>query len=428
MAKAKKSAQRSRLEKFWAENGVELGSTGLPIIAGGDEGLQLAGVTGEISNPGAGAAGNNVFELWPQSALTDIVVRSLETAWETIPHIGASIAPLVSVYDRQIRREVAEVAPFGIGQFRAPDATPSIYNPKIGYSQETVELLLLDEMTEIKEDLYIRMTSDVPAIRARAGIELATIGRILQIRHERLTEAMRWQVFKGNPLIVNYSGGQKQEIKYNYLESHKPSASVPWTDTINATPITDMRAWQTIIANSVGVYGSRFHMNSQTFQYLQRSNQVRGYLTPTDRNVFLPKMGDITELLWGSTPSDAQGGVASEQPMIIVTDSGIREESNTPGNTESSEIYNRGNSGITNYLQNGEILLTTDYMFEGENIADVADGPVLVADSWNHLDKRIGAQSEIIVNQRTYTTNMRQGCSRIVRLRRPGCFAICRAF
>jgi hypothetical protein len=421
MAKAKINSQKARLEKFWEETGAKLSEYGFPEIAG------AAGVSAEVSTPGVGTVGDNVFDLWPQASLTDISLRALNTAWESIGYIGQDIAPLKPVYDRKIRRDIAEVAPFGIGQFRAPDATPSIYNPTINYIEEIQELLILDEMTEIKEDLWIRMTSDNPAIRARAGIDLATLGKVLQLRHERLTEVMRWKVFKGETLVVNFQGNQKVEIKPSYLETHKVSATVPWSDRINATPIDDMRGWQKIIGNDIGVYGSRFHMNSQTYQYLQRSNQARGYLTQTDRNVFLPKPEDVMTLLWGSTPSDAQGGVAAESPMIIVSDAGYREETGEAAGTGLTG-YNRGQSSITQFLKNGEILLTTSYVFEGENIADTLDGPVLVSDTWNSLKREIGAQSELIINRNNYNQYMRQGCSRFVRMRRPQAFLIAKAF
>ena len=420
MAKATTLNQKDFLNEFWKANRVEL-INGLPRLAGG------AGVTADVSSPAAGAVIDDVFDLYPQSAITDVVLRALETAWETIPHIGAEIAPLKPVYDRKIRRDIAEVAPFGIGQFRAPDATPAIYNPTINYVEEVNDLLLLDEMTEIKEDLWIRMTSDVPAIRARAGVDLATIGKILQMRHERLTEVMRWQVFKGETITVKFSGGYENTITPSYLSTHKPSAAVPWTDRINSTPIDDMRGWQKIIGNDIGVYGSRFHMNSQTYEKLQRSNQARGYLTQTDRNNFIPKPQDICDLLWGSTQSDAQGGVAAEAPMIVVTDSGYRAET---GETAGSGLtgYARGQSAITNFLKNGEILLTTSYVFEGENIADVADGPVVLSDTWNSLRKDIGAQSELIINHNSKTTYMRQGCSRFVRMRRPQAFLLSKCY
>jgi hypothetical protein len=415
-----KRLKRADLEAFWKEEGIAL-YEGLPRLAGG------AGVSAEVSYPGANEVGENVYDLYAQATITDFVRRSLETAWETIPHIGAEIAPLKPAYDRQVKRDVAEVAPFGIGQFRAPDATPGIFNPRINYVEEVTELLVLDEMTPINEDLYIRMTSDNPAIRARAGVDLVTMGRILQMRHERLTEVMRWQVFRGNNVTVTYPGGSSNEIKYNYLETHKPSATIPWTDRINSTPIDDMRAWQKIIGNDIGVYGSCFHMNSYTYEKLQRSNQARGYLTETDRNSFLPKVDDILQLLWGSTPSDAQGGAAAEVPKIVVTDSGYRPETSEKAG-EALVGYNRGQSAMTTFLGNGEILLTTAYVFEGENIADTLDGPVLVSDSWNTQHKEIGAQSEILLQHENHSMFIRQGCSRIVRLRRPQAFLCARAF
>lgn len=389
-------------------------------MGGGD-----LGVAAQVASPGAGALGDNVFDLWPQSALTDIVRRALLTAWETIPSPGEQIAPLKPVGDRVIRRDIAEIAPFGIGKFRAPNGTPAIFAPKINYNEESTELLILDEMSPIDEELYIRMTSDVPAIRARAGVDIATTGKLMQIRHEKLTEKMRWQAFKGEPIYVEFEAGQQQKIEYKYAENHKPKAAVPWTDKINATPIDDIRSWQKIIANSVGVYGSRIHMNSYTYEKLQRSNQARGYLTPSDRNVFLPKPEDIAALLWGSTESDAQGGRAAEAPTIIVTDAGWRPESNEVAGEFG---YNRGQDAITTYLENGQVMITTPYVFEGENIADVADGPVLMTDTWNSFRKKVGPQSWILLDHQSTTMYLRQSCSRIVRLRRPQCFLVGQAF
>jgi hypothetical protein len=370
---------------------------------------------------GGGVEDLNVFDIYQQAAITDLVRRNLETVLETEPGIGAGIAPLFPVYDRQIKREVAEVAAFGIGQFRAPDASPKIFAPRINYTQEVTDLLLLDEMVEIKEDLWLRMTSPTPAIRARAGVDVVTQGRQLQMRNERLTEVMRWAAFKGQPIVVNFdpSGAgaatQSITITYNYLGTHKPSASVPWTDRVNATPIDDLRAWQLIIANDAGVFGSKIHMNSTTYQYLQRSNQARGYLTPTDRNLALPKKEDIESLLW--VPGSGTAVVAS--PEIIVTDAGYRDE---------TQNYNRGLGAVTRYLQNGEVLITTEYKFEGENIADVADGMVALTQDFQTLRWAQGMQSEIMLNHQTKTHFFRQASARFVRLRRPQAFLCGKAF
>lgn len=367
----------------------------------------------------------NVFDIYQQAAITDLVRRNLATVLEETPAIGADIAPLFPVYDRTIKKEVAEVAAFGIGQFRAPDASPKIYAPRINYTQEVTELLLLDEMTEIKEDLWLRMTSPTPSIRARAGVDLVTNGRILQQRNERLTEVMRWAAFKGQPIVVNFDPSstnmptQSLTITYNYLETHKPSASVPWTDRVNATPIDDIRAWQLIVANDVGVFGSRIHMNSTTYSYLQRSNQARGYLTPTDRNLALPKKEDIEALLWGATGGDDSAAAAVAPPVIIVSDAGYRDE---------TQNYNRGLGAVTRYLQNGEVLITTEYKLEGENIADVADGMVAVTQDFQTLRWAQGMQSEIMLNHNTKTHFFRQASARFVRLRRPQAFLLGKAF
>src|ERR1700744_4431961 len=105
---------------------------------------QLAGpfdVGGMDTGPGAQL---NVFDVFQQNTFTDLVRRKLQTAFEQLPAIGRQIAPNFPVYDRQIQREIAEVASFGVAQFRAPDATPGIYSPVNRYTQEVAELLLID--------------------------------------------------------------------------------------------------------------------------------------------------------------------------------------------------------------------------------------------------------------------------------------------
>jgi hypothetical protein len=360
----------------------------------------------------------NVFDIFEQAAFTDLVRRRLETMWETIPAMGDQIAPLVSVYDRTIEREIAEVASFGVAQFRAPDATPAIYSPQNRYTQEVTSLLLIDEMQRIEEDEQLKLTSPTPAIRARAGVDLVTAATILQLRNENRTEQMRWAAFLGQTYTVQYPhSGQEVAVTWNYTSGHTPSAAIPWTDRNNATPIDDMIAWQLQIADDLGFYGSRFHMNSNTWRTLQRSNQARGYLSPSDRNVFLPTASDIESLLLGAVPSDSQGGRIAESPTIIVTDAGYRAE---------SAGYSRGATAVTKYLADGVILVTAPYVFEGEPIADTADGRVSVRTTWSTTAWLQGMQSEIILDYHTYF--MRQASARFVRLRRPEAFLTATAY
>jgi hypothetical protein len=349
----------------------------------------------------------NVFDVFARGAITDIVRRQTLTAWEQAPFIGDQIAPLVPVYDSVVKREIAEIAAFGLGQFKAPDASPPLYAPRLTYTEEVTELLHIDEMTEIKESLWRRLTSSDDNIKAAAGVELLTNAKVLQLRNERRTEWMRWQAFKGGPLVITYpDDGQQLSITYNYLAGHKPVSAIAWTDRTNSTPIDDLRAWQQIVGNDTGVYASKLHMNTNTWQNIMRSNQARGYLTPTDRNLFVPKMEDVQALLWGN-------------PDIIVTDTGYRDE---------SANYNRGQGAITKFLPDGYVLMTNDYMFEGEPIADVCDGPVAVSESYNTLALPQGPQSEVIIDHRSKTHYFRQASTRIPRLRRPGAFLYGRGF
>ncbi len=365
----------------------------------------------------------NVFDVFQQVAFTDLVRRAVQIAWEQIPAMGDQVAPMVPTYDRTVKREIAEVASFGVAQFRAPDGTPAIYAPEWRLTEEVVSLLLIDEMQRITEEEHLKLTSPTPAIRARAGVDLITAAKILQLRNENLTEAMRWSAFKGNPFVVTYPNtGQQATVQWNYTAGHKPFSAVPWTDRSNSTPIDDLRAWQYQMAQDIGIYGSRFHMNTNTWTYLQRSNQARGYLTPTDRNVFLPGVDDIAKLLYGSVQSNSQGGRIAESPMFIVTDAGYRAQQ-AAGSVAG---YNRGASAMTKYLLDGEVLVTLPYMFEGEPIADTLDGMVAIRRNWNELSWMQGAQSEIVLDH--YTYYFRQASARFVRLRRPEAFLLARCF
>src|SRR5246127_2791533 len=99
--------------------------------------LNLAGDFQPGGTDMLGPGGNlNVFDVFQQAMFTDLVRRRLQTMFESIPAIGPTIAPTYPVYDRTIEREIAEVAAFGVAQFRAPDATPAIYTPSIRYTQE----------------------------------------------------------------------------------------------------------------------------------------------------------------------------------------------------------------------------------------------------------------------------------------------------
>jgi hypothetical protein len=81
------------------------------------------------------------------------------------------------------------------------------------------------------------------------------------------------------------------------------------------------------------------------------------------------------------------------------------------------------NRRLTKFLPNNRILVTTEYTLDGQNIADVADGQVLVGgDTGSAPDIRQGMQSEIISNPYTKQIFRRQASARIPRLYFPNAF------
>lgn len=347
-----------------------------------------------------------VFDIKDQAALTEVVTREVELALEKEPFLGSQIAPTFPVQDRVIKLETVEVHAFGKGQFKAPDATPALYTPKIKISEEGIELALLEEMTVIKESQWHRLESKDDSIRRAAGLDVLTRAKALQIRNERLTEWLRWQAFQGEVIIRYPNDAQTIVLNYGIPAAHKPTASIPWTSRATATPITNLRAWQKLTANAVGHMATRIHMNSDTWEELEYNEQVRAYLTDGSRDVFLPEESDIKRLLRAGTE-------------FIIHDGGYREE---------SAGVERGQGTITHYIPDGYVLLTTPYVIEGERIADMADGLVAVSTGYNALELRQGSQSEVMVDHATKAHMWRQASARIPRIRRPGAFVWAKVF
>src|SRR3989304_4930379 len=92
-----------------------------------------------------------LLDLFDQIAVTTVVRRNIEIeanrddGGEDRGFIGAGIAPLVPVQSRVTRIAVADVLPFGLGQFKAPDATPPLFKAKPKLEGKGIELGLLEE-------------------------------------------------------------------------------------------------------------------------------------------------------------------------------------------------------------------------------------------------------------------------------------------
>jgi hypothetical protein len=350
------------------------------------------------------------FDVWDQSLLTNIIRRPPEgravgAAEDTTPLLGAQIAPLKSHPGRNAKVRVAEIQPFGKGQFRAPDATPPLFRPNVSWSEQIISLALIDEMELIPEEDWLALNSPDENIRRSVGVSLVDKGRILQLRNERATEWLRWQAFRGEVTIPYDGGASELYINYGLAATHKPVASTLWSDTANADPVTDVQAWSEVIAADTGFYGTKLHMNLKTYNYLINNENIRdsvNFYSNGANSILRPRRQDILELF-----QSVYTGFE-----IVLYDNGYRDVGET----------GIGTTSLTKYLPDGYVLMTTNYTLDGVPIADTLDGQVTVSSGYNQVDIRQGFQAEVMLNHVAKTHLLRAASARIPRLLVPNAF------
>jgi len=342
----------------------------------------------------------DVFE---QTVITRLVKMNIEEqanrndGGENRQFFGSRIAPLAPVQDTITRIRVSDVLPYGLGQFKAPDATPPLFKTIPTLREQVIELVLLDEMERFTGEEWRKLTSNDTAIARGSKLSLIDRMRIMQLRNERLTEWMRWQAFKGT-LVCTYADGGQITVDYGFTSGHLPTAGTAWTDTTNADPVEDLYAWSQVGADDAGQYYSIAHMNSQTWRLVIRNLKIRAYLSQLGRSIMLPTRDDLQQLMREGTAN------------FEILDSGYLPIGAT-------------NRRLTKFLPDNRVLLTTQYNLDGDNIADVADGQVAVGGNVGEAPVwRQGPQSELIANPWTKNVFRRQASARMVRIFRPEAF------
>lgn len=345
-----------------------------------------------------------VFNIWDQAVLTNLINRPVETALERAPFLGSRIAKTVPLNARMARVEVANTYAFGIGQFKAPNAMPALVEMPIGEREaKMIELAQLEEMHRINSEQWMRLNSSDENIRKSEGLEVVERGSILQKRNERLTEWMRWQAFVTGGLTVTYPRTNSQlVIDYGFLPGHKPEPADLWTDLSSSDPISDLDSWQTLLAEDSGNIGLKIHLTSQTAKLILRNENLKGYFNVPSGQPFKPTLADVAGLL-------------AEGTEFITVDSGFRA-------MQSGSPYVHTDAAHTRYLPHNRVVVTTNYEIEGEAIADTLDGQVEVSSSYKDTDILNGPQAEVILDHMTKNRYLRQASARIVRIQHPECF------
>lgn len=355
----------------------------------------------------------STFDIWDQSLLTDVIRRpplgrDPGAAEDTVPFLGDRIAPLKTHPARTAKVRVAELKPFGLGQFRAPDATPPLYKPAVSWSETIIELALLDEMERISEEDWLKLNSADENIQRSAGASLVDRGRILQLRNRRRTEWMRWQMLLTGAMTIPYDAGNGTlYVDYGYAAGHKVTAATLWSDTTNSDPVSNIQAWSELLADDSGFYARYVVMNSKTYNYLINNTKIKNainFYAGGANSINRPRREDIINLFT----------TFSQDVELIIYDNGYRAE----------PAVGIGRTSLTKYLPDGKVLVTTDFSVDGTNVADTLDGQVVVGAGYNSVDIKQGEQAEVMLDHLSKTHFFRYASARIPRLLLPECVLV----
>lgn len=347
------------------------------------------------------------FDLWDQSALTNEINRPLEgrdpgAAEDARVRLGDSLAPLEATYETVVRVNVQEVKPFGIGQFRAWDASVPLFKPEVTWTETLMELVLLDEQERIKEKEWKLLNSPNEEERRSAGLDLVRRGRILRTRNERATEWMRWKLIGGTLVVPFSDGSQELPVSSGIRASHYPAASVLWSDLTNSDPVADIQAWSELLADDIGFYGRHLHMNSKTYNYLIYNTKIRNainFYAAGANSILRPRKEEILSLF----------ETFSQSLDITVYDNGYRAVGEA----------GVGRPSLTKFLPDGYVLVTTEYVLDGDRIMDTLDGVVSVSVGWNEIALKQGPQAQVTVDHESFNHLFRYASARMPRIIHP---------
>ncbi len=344
------------------------------------------------------------FDLYDQAQLTRTIQKPLQLVWEDQPFLGEDIAGLLPVQARNVKVRVYDVIGFGLGQFKAPDASMPLFKSQTSFRDVLLSLALLEEAEQIQYEDYLKLHSPDEEVRRAAGLEMQDRGKILALRNRRLTEWMRWQVFTTGKLMITYPTGQRFQVDYGLASTQFPTPSALWSDRTNADPVADVQAWAEVIAGLSGYMGNRVHFTRKTLNDVIMNTKIKNlinFYAPNANNIQRPRLNEIRDLFETVyTPID-----------MVVYDNGYRAEG----------VVGQGWPGtMTKYLPDNKVLMTAggaSYTVDGIPIADVPDGQVIVGDDPGAAAQiKQGAQNELLYDHLKKVWFLREASARIVRL------------
>jgi hypothetical protein len=343
-----------------------------------------------------------LFDIYDQAVLTELVNQPVDTALESAPFLGETIAPTTDQESRMARMDIGRQYSFGIGQFKAPNAMPPLIEMPVTERREAlIEMVQLEEMHRINSEQWMRLNSNDEFIRNAEGLDVVSRGQVMRRRLERLTEWMRWQAFINGSLLVTYPRTNSQLfIDYGFLPGHMPRPVTLWTDTVNSDPVADLEAWQLLMATDAGFLGVRIHLTSRTAKLILNNTKLKSYFNVPPGTPFRATLEQVAALL-------------AEGTEFVIHDAGFRPMASGADRAEAAH---------TRYLPNNKVLITPEYQIEGENIADTLNGQVEIGTDYNETEIQMGPSSEVILDNMTKNRYLREAGARMPRIIHPEAF------
>lgn len=347
---------------------------------------------------------NTTYNIWDQARNTARIRMSAQTVLETQARPARMLSTMVPTQDDKIVMERMHVAAAGLAPYKAIGATPVIYAPRFKFVENAIELIQISEMYPIDERKYRLLSSPDPRLAERAGLDIQLADRNMAIRNENRSDLMTMTAILTGALTIGFEDELDQglTISYDYPAGHTLVNATDWNVPSTATPITDIRAVQQLLADDAGDYGIHIWMNTETYQDLIWADQTKSLLTGTERAQFIPENADINKRL-----------LEGARVQWHVTSAGYRAENS----------YARGRSAITKWIPDNRVIMTTEDPFEGEPLVEMFDGMVLVRTGFDTRTLRQGNQTYAKIDDSDTLYNVNTS-TRMPRINRPECIAI----
>lgn len=173
-------------------------------------------------------------------------------------------------------REGKLVSPLGVGQ---KSAAFIYYREKKAFEPTTLRWLR------------------TPGEFAKANAEAAVRREVsdLNNRLERLVESYSWDALKGT-ITIN-EPDVKATIDMGFDATHKPTAAVLWSDTLNADIVGDVKAWKKKILQDSGFAATDVYLSSTTMEYVYKNADIRDELWTDKQKDSYFQTGEVSGFL-----------------------------------------------------------------------------------------------------------------------------------